>query len=121
VACRRSASAKDYETLRLVDKRPTPLPVLAGRAVRFDEFSSIHFYATHDFILHSAFFILPSFSRHRQFIKDFLDDRFAGLFLGLGFVGDGHADIMHSGAEMKSRERFGHDAIHANLNLPDFL
>jgi uncharacterized protein (DUF433 family) len=25
------------------------------------------------------------FSRHRQFIKDFLDDRFAGFFLGLGF------------------------------------
>jgi uncharacterized protein (DUF433 family) len=29
-----------------------------------------------------------SISRHRQFIKDFLDDRFAGFFLGLGFVGD---------------------------------
>ena len=26
-------------------------------------------------------------SRHRQLIKDFLDDRFAGFFLGLGFVG----------------------------------
>ena len=28
--------------------------------------------------------------RHRQFIKDCLDDRFAGFFLGLGFVSDGH-------------------------------
>jgi hypothetical protein len=36
-------------------------------------------------------------SRHRQFIKDFLDDRFAGLFLGLGFVGDGNAEIILSG------------------------
>ena len=26
-------------------------------------------------------------SRHGQFIKDFLDNRFAGFFLGLGFVG----------------------------------
>ncbi len=26
------------------------------------------------------------FSRHGQFIKDFLDDRFAGFFLGLGFT-----------------------------------
>ena len=25
-------------------------------------------------------------SRHGQFIKDFLDDRFAGFFLGLGFA-----------------------------------
>ena len=41
-----------------------------------------------DFILHSAFLILHSLSRHGQFIKDFLDDRFAGLFPGLGFVGD---------------------------------
>jgi hypothetical protein len=28
-------------------------------------------------------------SRHGQFIKDFLDDRFAGFFLGPGFVGNG--------------------------------
>ena len=28
-------------------------------------------------------FILPSLSRHRQFIKDFVDDRFAGVFLGV--------------------------------------
>jgi len=34
---------------------------------------------------------LYSFSQHGQFIKDFLDDCFAGFFLGLGFVGDGHA------------------------------
>ena len=27
----------------------------------------------------------PFNSRHGQFIKDFLDDRFAGFFLGLGF------------------------------------
>jgi hypothetical protein len=48
-------------------------------------------------IFHSAFFIHNSAfaSRHRQFIKDFLDDRFAGFFLGLGFVGDGHAVAQH--------------------------
>jgi hypothetical protein len=28
---------------------------------------------------------LASFSRHGQFIKDFLDDRFAGFFPGPGF------------------------------------
>ena len=33
-------------------------------------------------ILNSAFV-----SRHGQFIKDFLDDRFAGFFLGLGYAG----------------------------------
>jgi hypothetical protein len=33
--------------------------------------------------------ILHLFSRHGQFIKDFLDDRFAGFFPGPGR--DGHA------------------------------
>jgi len=43
-------------------------------------------------------------SRHRQFIKDFLDDRFAGFFLRLGFVGDGQvvAKIL---CEMTARQR----------------
>src|ERR1700690_2154106 len=30
-------------------------------------------------------------SRHRQFVKNLLHHGLAGLFLGLGFVGDGHA------------------------------
>jgi len=34
--------------------------------------------------------------------------RFTGLFLGLGFFDD-------------DRERFGHDAVCAQLDLPDFL
>jgi hypothetical protein len=43
------------------------------------------------FILHSSFFILHSAfaSRPGQFIKDFLDDRFAGFHPGPGFVSDG--------------------------------
>ncbi len=38
-------------------------------------------------------------SRHGQFIKDFLDDRFAGFFLGLGLVGDGDAMAQHVHAD----------------------
>src|SRR5271166_6949555 len=38
-------------------------------------------------------------SRHGQFIKDFLDDYFAGFFLGLGLVGDGHAVAQHVHAD----------------------
>src|SRR6266550_5645930 len=41
-------------------------------------------------------------SRHRQFIKNLLNNRFAGLFFRFGFVGDGdavaqhvHADALH--------------------------
>ena len=45
--------------------------------------------------LHVSFLILQAFSRHGQFIKDFLDDDFAGFFLGLGLVGDGHAVTQH--------------------------
>jgi hypothetical protein len=38
---------------------------------------------------HSAFLLLPSFSRRGQFIKDLLDARFAGFFPGPGSAGDG--------------------------------
>jgi hypothetical protein len=36
-------------------------------------------------------FILHSFSRNGQFIKDFPDDRFDGFFPGLGFASNGYA------------------------------
>jgi uncharacterized protein (DUF433 family) len=48
------------------------------------------------FVADSSFDIRHSdfSSRHRQFIKDFLDDRFAGLFLGLGVVKTCLATVM---------------------------
>ena len=47
-------------------------------------------------IRHSPFVIS---SRHRQFIKNLLDDCFAGFFLGLRFVGDGDAVAQHIHAD----------------------
>ena len=34
--------AEDHEAFRLIDERPTPLPVLTGRAHRFDKFFTCH-------------------------------------------------------------------------------
>ena len=86
----------------VVYERPTPSPVFTSRALRFDELLAIHLFLLRctKFILHSSFIIPPSLSRHGQFIKDFLDDRFAGFFLGLGFVGG------HGSAIPKSRQIF---------------